>query len=60
MILSLFSLFDLIYLLSHYFEESVEKMVGDSTSTVKSVKPHPLRIDVVKFGRTTSVCGDVR
>ena len=24
-------------------------MAGDSTSTVKSVNPHPLRIDVVKF-----------
>ena len=31
------------------FEESVEKMAGDSTSTVKSVNPHLLRIDVVKF-----------
>jgi len=36
-------------LLSHCFEESVEKMPGDSTSTVKSVNPHPLKIDVVKF-----------
>ena len=34
---------------SALFEESVEKMVGDSTSMVKSVNPHPLRIDVVKF-----------
>ena len=43
------------------FEESIEKMAGDSTSTVKSVNPHPLRIDVVKFEtRTTSVCGGVR
>ena len=42
-ILSLSSLF------LHYFEESVEKMAGESTSTVKSVNPHPLRIDVVKF-----------
>ena len=24
-------------------------MAGDSISTVKSVNPHPLRIDVVKF-----------
>jgi len=24
-------------------------MAGDSTSTVKIVNPHPLRIDVVKF-----------
>ena len=24
-------------------------MAGESTSTVKSVNPHPLRIDVVKF-----------
>ena len=24
-------------------------MAGDSTSTVKSVNPHPLRIDMVKF-----------
>ena len=34
---------------SALFEESVEKMAGDSTYTVKSVNPHPLRIDVVKF-----------
>ena len=26
-------------------------MGGESTSTVKSVNPHPLRIDVVKFGK---------
>jgi len=31
------------------FEKSIEKMVGDSISMVKSVNPHPLRIDVVKF-----------
>ena len=31
------------------FEESIAKMAGDSTSIVKSVNPHPLRIDVVKF-----------
>ena len=31
------------------FEESVEKMAGDRTSMMKSVNPHPLRIDVVKF-----------
>ena len=44
-ILSLSSLFYLKYC----FEESVEKMAGDSTSTMKSVNPHPLRFDVVKF-----------
>ena len=31
------------------FEKSIEKVAGDSTSMVKSVNPHPLRIDVVKF-----------
>ena len=31
------------------FEESVEKMVGDSTSAVKFVNPHSLRIYVVKL-----------
>jgi len=31
------------------FEESIEKMAGDSTSTLKFVNPHPLRNDVVKF-----------
>ena len=31
------------------FEESIEKMAGSSTSIGKSVNPHPLRIDVVKF-----------
>ena len=31
------------------FEKSVEKMAGDSKSMVKSVNPHPLRNDVVKF-----------
>ena len=36
-------------MLSHCFEESVEKMAGNSTFTVTSVNPHPLRIDVVKF-----------
>ena len=36
-------------MLLHYFEESVEKMTGDSTFTVKSVNLHPLRIDLVKF-----------
>ena len=36
-------------MLPHCFEESVEKMTGDGTSIVKSVNPHPLRIDVVKF-----------
>ena len=36
-------------MLSHCFEESIEKMAGDCTSSVKSVNPHPLRIDVVKF-----------
>ena len=35
----------------YYFEESVEKMVRESTSKVKSVNPHPLRINVVKFDR---------
>ena len=32
----------------------VEKMARDGTSTVKSVNPHPLRIDVVKFNSTNS------
>jgi len=32
-----------------FFEESIEKMAGDSTSMVKSMNPHPLKIDVVKF-----------
>jgi len=36
-------------LLSHYFEGTIEKMAGDSTSTVKFMNPHPLKIDVVKF-----------
>jgi len=31
------------------FEQSIEKMVGDSTSTVKSMNPHLLRFYVVKF-----------
>ena len=31
------------------FEESVEKMAGDSSSTMKFVNPHLLRINVVKF-----------
>ena len=34
---------------SALFKESIEKMAGYSTSTVKSINPHPLRIDVVKF-----------
>jgi len=36
-------------LFSTLFEESVEKMAGDNTSTVKFVNPHPMRIVVVKF-----------
>ena len=31
------------------FKKSIKKMAGDSTSTVKSVNPYPLRTDVVKF-----------
>jgi len=31
------------------FEESIEKIAGDSTSMVKFMNPHPLRIDVVKL-----------
>ena len=33
----------------YYFEELIEKMAGNSTSTVKSMNPHLLKIDVVKF-----------
>ena len=47
-ILSLSSLFYLTPFFSHCFEESVEKMAGESTSSVKSMNPYP-RIDVVKF-----------
>ena len=36
----------------HCFEESVEKMAGESTS-VRSMNPH-LRIDVVKFNGMNS------
>ena len=34
---------------SALFEESIKKMAGDSTSTVKFMNTHPLKIDVVKF-----------
>ena len=37
----------------HCFEESVEKMAGENTSSVKSMNPH-LRIDVVKFNSTNN------
>jgi len=36
------------------FEESIKKMAGDSTSIVKSMNPHPLKIDVVKFDGKTN------
>ena len=42
-------------MLSHYFEKSVEKMAENSTSSVKSLNPHPLRIDVVKFDGKNNV-----
>ena len=32
-----------------FFKKSIEKMGGDSTSMVKIMNPHPLKIDVVKF-----------
>ena len=36
-------------------------MAGDSQSTMKSVNPHPMKIDVVKFDDTNNFgCGDVR
>ena len=60
-ILSLSSLFYLTPLFPHYFEESVEKMAGEGTSSEKSMNPYPLRIDVVSStARTTLVCGGVR
>ena len=37
----------------HSFKKSVEKKVGESTSE-KSVNPHPMRIDVVKFNDTNN------
>ena len=36
-------------MLSHCFERTIEKKTEDSTSTVKSMNPHPLKIDMVKF-----------
>ena len=36
-------------MLSHCFERTIKKMVADSTSMVKFMNPHPLKIDVVKF-----------
>ena len=48
-ILSLSSLFYLTLFVPHCFKESVEKMTGEGTSSGKSMNPHPLRIDVVKF-----------
>ena len=42
-------MFDLTLFVFALFEESVEKMAGDSSSMVKSMNPHPLRIDMVKF-----------
>jgi len=37
------------------FEKSLEKMAGDSTSMIKFVNPHPLRIDVVNFDGKNNV-----
>jgi len=36
-------------LFSHCFKGTIEKMAEDSTSVMKSMNPHPLKIDVVKF-----------
>ena len=36
-------------MLSHCFRGTIEKMAGDSTSMEKSLNPHPLKIDVMKF-----------
>ena len=44
----------------HCFEESVEKMAGEGTSSGKSMNPHPLRIDVVKFNGTNTVGEEAR
>ena len=33
----------------HCFEEYIEEMVGVSQSMVKSVNPHLMKIDVIKF-----------
>jgi len=41
-------------LFSHYFEESVEKMAEEDTSSGKLMNPHSLRIDVVKFNDTNN------
>jgi len=41
-------------LFSHYFEESVEKMAEEDTSSGKLMNPHSLRIDVVKFNGTNN------
>ena len=38
----------------HCVKKSIEKMDGESQSTVKSVNPHPMKIDVVKFNGTNN------
>ena len=38
----------------HCIEKSTEKIAGESQSTVKSVNPYPMKIDVVKFDGTNN------
>ena len=37
-----------------FFEESIKEMAGDSQSTVKSVNPHLMKIDVIKIDGTNN------
>ena len=41
---------------SHCLEESIEEVTRDGTYTVKSMNPHPLKIDVVKFDGKNNFC----
>jgi len=46
-------IFPIWFVFTNYFlhcvKESIKKMAGESQTTVKSMNPHPMKIDVVKF-----------
>jgi len=41
-----------LIIFSHCVEKSIEKMTKENQSTVKSLNPRPMKIDVAKFNAT--------
>jgi len=38
----------------HYVEKSIKKMAGESQSMMKTLNPHPMKIDIVQFDGTNN------